>query len=50
MGIKKVFSSVEKVISKIYSHFSISAIFGEFGVFVIFAKNNILGMLFYLWD
>ena len=31
-GIRKIFSFIEKMFSKIYSHFQISAIFGEFGV------------------
>ena len=38
-----MFSFLENVFSKIYSHFPISAIFGEFGVIVIFAKNNFFG-------
>ena len=38
-----MFSFLENVFSKIYGHFPISAIFGEFGVIVIFAKNNFFG-------
>ena len=45
-----MFSFIEKLFSKIISHFPISAIFGEFGDIVIFAKNKFLGMLLHLWD
>ena len=31
-GLEKMFSFIEKMFSKIYSHFQISAIFGEFEV------------------
>ena len=47
--LKNVFF-MEKLFSKIYSHFPISAIFVEFGVIMIFAKNKFFGMLFHLWD
>ena len=45
-----MFSFIEKLFSKIYSHFPISAFNGGFGDNVIFAKNESLGMLFHLWD
>ena len=45
----EMFSFIEKLFSKIYSHFPISAIFGEFEDIVIFANNKFLGMLFHLW-
>ena len=45
-----MFSFIEKLFSKIYSLFPISAIFGEFGDIVIFAKNKFLEMLFHIWD
>ena len=41
-----MFSFIEKLFSKIYSHFPISAIFGEFGDIVVFAKNKFLGCYF----
>ena len=43
-----MFSFIEKVFSKSYSHFPISAIFGEFGVnfLAIFARSKSVGMLF----
>ena len=45
-----MFSIMEKVFSKIYSRFPISAIFGEFGVnfFATFARSKSMGMLFNL--
>ena len=45
-----MFSFIEKVFSKSYSHFQISAIFAEFGVnlFAIFARSKSVGMLFNL--
>jgi len=43
-GLQKLFSFIEKVFSKSYSHFRISAIFGEFGViFWRFLQNYICG-------
>ena len=45
-----MFSFIEKLFSKIFSHFPISAIFGEFGDIVFFAKNKSLVTLFHLWD
>ena len=46
-----MFSFIEKLFSKIYSHFPISAIFVEFGViYCDFKKKNFFGMLFHLWD
>ena len=39
-----MFSFIEKMISQIYSHFPISAIFGKFGVnFLDFCKKQIIG-------
>ena len=42
-----MFSFIEKVFSKSYSHFPISAIFGEFRVnfFAIYAGSKSVGML-----
>ena len=46
-----MFSYIEKLFFKIYSHFPISAIFGEFGdIYCDFWKKKFLGMLFHLWD
>ena len=47
-----MFSFIEKLFSKIYSHFPISAIFVEFGVIYcdLKKKNFFFGMLFHLWD
>ena len=39
-----MFSFIEKLFSKIYSHFPISAIFVEFGVIVILKKKK------FFWD
>ena len=47
-GIRKKFSFIEKMFSKIYSHFQISAIFGEFGVNFWDLCMKSVGMLFNL--
>ena len=48
-GLQKLFSFIEKVFSKSYRHFRISAIFGEFGViFWRFLQEDYLGILFNL--
>ena len=46
-----MFSILEKLFSKVYRHFPISAIFGGFGVniFATFARSKFVGLLFNLW-
>ena len=49
-GLQELFSFLKKLYSKIFSHFLILAIFGEFGViFLRPARNKSVEMLFHLW-
>ena len=50
-GLQEMFSFIKEIYSKIFSHFPILAIFGEFGVifFGTFARNKPVEMLFHLW-
>ena len=50
-GLEKMFFFIDKLFSKIYSHFLIVAIFGEYRLifFATFERSKFVGLLFNLW-